>query len=346
MYRNISKFLIQAVLFVAILIFPGFTQITAQSLPNLVNLDDVPICADHGGVDCNITHPKAFTVCKDGTVDESFIIYTVPQCRDELEAKTKDDSAFLTKSGCFPPSEMGCISTKSYNNLYNELNKIRSVDSELSQIHLSVCSGEIDLFNSLNARYKQCLIDNGRPDFIPSGRETLPLLKSIFCPAFYGENSKYDFDVDLCLCNDGYSMTSGSQLSGGGQCVKESQVCSLKYGSNSYIKDGDCFCREGYEFNESNSGCILQNKVDIKTISVPEQNPEFTVLPDVTIPQKLYYKPAKLNLSSIFSSTTTEPVLASSTQGGQESLKEASKKENIFKKIFNKLTRVFLNIFK
>ena len=76
------------------------------------------VCTEHGGVNCTILNPDASVTCKDGTTDESVpFIYAVPQCENEIEASTQEQFDFMTKSGCSPPSEMGCINVQSYNSL-------------------------------------------------------------------------------------------------------------------------------------------------------------------------------------------------------------------------------------
>jgi hypothetical protein len=330
------RFSIKVAFFLTVMIFLWFTQTFAQSL---VDLEGVPICASNGGVDCSITHPEAFVVCKDGTVDKSFIIYTVPQCREELKVKTRDESAFLTQSGCFPPSEIGCINLESYKNLSKVLEDSEFVGSELGRIHLSLCLSEISLFNELNLEYKQCLVKNGRPDFTLSGRETLPLLKSIFCPAFYGDNSYYNFNADLCLCNEGYYMSSG------GKCVGGDQVCSIKYGDNSYTKGSNCYCEAGYRLDESNSICVLENKSKKLTSPFPLDLKDSRQNISTDLIDTVSNDFVKVDLDDVFTPTNPGPKL-NARNVLKPSQNKSPRESNFIKRFFDKIIDIFVNILK
>jgi hypothetical protein len=193
------------------------------------------ICAKHGGVNCSIINKDASIVCNDGTIDESLsTIYAVPQCQKTIEDIVTQQSDFMAKSGCFPPSEMGCFSEQSYQNLYEILTDSKLVSSELGKSELIQCRQQIREYSVKNADYKKCLTENGNAQFdVSSARFAQPLLKVIFCPIFYGPNTSYNSDADLCSCDNGYFMS-------GGKCVEAIQICQSKYGPGASAQDGNC----------------------------------------------------------------------------------------------------------
>src|SRR3989338_11701790 len=141
------------------------------------------ICAGHGGVNCSILNKATSIVCNDGTIDESLsTIYAIPQCQKTIEDIATQQSDFMAKSGCFPPSEMTCTNDLSYQNLFKHLNASGSAYSELGKNELAQCRKQISDYTRDNKNYKQCLINHGQPQFEPSGRIVLPILKAAFCP--------------------------------------------------------------------------------------------------------------------------------------------------------------------
>ncbi len=193
------------------------------------------ICAKHGGVNCSIINKDASIICNDGTVDESLpTIYAVPQCQKTIEDLANQQSDFMAKSGCYPPSEMGCFSEQSYQNLSKILTASGLVNSELGRGELTQCHQQIGEYSVKNADYKKCLIENNNSKFDVSGaRFVQPLLKVIFCPIFYGPNTSYNSEADLCSCDNGYFMS-------GGKCVEATQICQSKYGSSASAQGGNC----------------------------------------------------------------------------------------------------------
>ena len=192
------------------------------------------ICAGHGGVNCSILNKATSIVCNDGTIDESLsTIYAIPQCQKTIEDIATQQSDFMAKSGCFPPSEMTCTNDLSYQNLFKHLNASGSAYSELGKNELAQCRKQISDYTRDNKNYKQCLINHGQPQFEPSGRIVLPILKAAFCPLFYGGNASYDFETDLCLCDAGYFIDSE-------KCVEANNICQSKYGYNVFAKNGNC----------------------------------------------------------------------------------------------------------
>src|SRR3989344_3436984 len=154
------------------------------------------ICAKHGGVNCSVINQGASIICNDGTIDESLsTIYAVPQCQKIIEDLANQQSKFMAESGCFPPSEMGCFSEQSYQNLYKILTASRLANSELGRNELVQCRQQIADYQTKETNYRQCLAKNNNSAFALSGKSVLPMLKTIFCPIFYGNESSYDYDT-------------------------------------------------------------------------------------------------------------------------------------------------------
>lgn len=224
------------------------------------------ICAGHGGVNCSMVNRDASIVCNDGTIDGSLsTIYAVPKCQKTLEALADQESDFMAESGCFPPSEMACINETSYKNLFNHLNTSGLAYSELGKNELAQCRKDITDYNRDNKNYRQCLVNNGRPDFELSGKQILPILKAVFCPLFYGNKSSYDSNTDLCLCDTGYFLHNN-------QCVKADRICQEKYGPRASAKNGNCVV-------SSTTSTFIKSLLSPKT-SQPKDNmkPPETVL--------------------------------------------------------------------
>jgi len=192
------------------------------------------ICKNHSGVNCSILNADASIVCNDGTKDTSPItIYAIPQCQKTLEEIATQESDFMAETGCFPPSEMGCFNETSYQNLYNILTASGLANSELGKSELAQCREQISGYATDSKNYRQCLTNNNRPQFEPSGKMALPILKAMFCPIIYGEKSSYNQEVDLCLCDKGYFMDNG-------KCTEATTICRSKYGSGIFAKNGNC----------------------------------------------------------------------------------------------------------
>lgn len=226
------------------LLIPGASAQTPD--PNF----KLSICGDHGGVDCSVINPDASIVCKDGTIDDSFFIYGVRECQKAIETLADQQAEFMAQSGCIPPTEMICTSDQSYENLYQHLSDLGLVASELGKKELSQCRRQIEEYSVKDKEYRQCLSDNKNREFHLIGSEySKPLLKTIFCPIFYGNNSYYDSGADICLCDAGYFMSDG-------ECKEASSICQLEYGPASVAKNGDCSCKDGYRQNTSQAQCI------------------------------------------------------------------------------------------
>lgn len=232
------------VLFGSFLFFLNYLSITdAQTANNTLSNIEIEqkkteflsrICAEHGGVNCSIINKDASIVCNDGTIDNYFLtIYGVPQCQETINALTKDQSDFMAESGCFPPSELRCIDEGSYQKLSNQLLKSGLIYTELGKGELAECRKQIGGYKKDADKYKQCLAVNGKPNFEPSGKVILPVLKAVFCPIFYGNKASYDSETELCRCDSGYFMNDE-------QCVQASQICQAKYGPWASAKNGNC----------------------------------------------------------------------------------------------------------
>lgn len=193
------------------------------------------ICAGHGGVNCSAFNSDFSVVCNDGTTDESLLsIYSVPQCREIIENLTNRQSDLMAQTGCYPPSEITCIDQGSYNNTFQRLSSLGLANSEFGRIELGECRNEINIYQRKNTDYKQCLQENKiAPINLPGDRLALPILKSIFCPMFYGKNASYDSDIDLCVCDAGYLKYNGA-------CQSESSICKIKYGPSFVAQNGNC----------------------------------------------------------------------------------------------------------
>lgn len=199
---------------------------------------NIEVCVGHGGVDCTILKQDASVTCKDGTTDELIpFIYAVPQCQSDIESLTQEQSNFMTRSGCFPPSEMGCINDQSYNGLLERLKTLGLEKSELGKNELGECKKQIREYQTQNTDYQACLAENNNPNFsLPGNRLIQPMLKAVFCPIFYGY-STYDHNTDMCFCDEGYLLFNG-------KCVKVNLICQSKYGSNYYAQSGNCVAQK------------------------------------------------------------------------------------------------------
>lgn len=239
-------------------------------------------CSDHEGVNCSILNPDASVVCNDGTIDESFVIYAVPQCQKTIENISKQESAFMAKSGCIPPGEMACINEESYRNLLNKLTSSGLNDSELGKNELAECRKQTQDYATKNADFRQCLAENNNPQLNLSGnRLFLPIFKAVFCPIFYGEHATYDYDSNLCLCDEGYFMSNTSETGlSNKQCVNASLICQSKYGPGTSAQNGNCYCEKGYKFNNNRTYCIPQNQPPLKLFFSPIKK-SLTTQPDI-----------------------------------------------------------------
>ena len=243
---NRDAFILATLVFILVtFIVTGFYSLNGLAQTNQPTLDPAvieaakaeflaKICAGHGGVNCSIINSDASVVCNDGTIDTSLsTIYAISQCQKTIEDLANQESDFMAESGCFPPSEISCINEGAYQNLFKHLASSGSANSELGRNELAQCRQDIANYNKDNKNYRQCLINHGRPQFEPSGKIVLPILKAAFCPLFYGNNSSYDFETDLCLCDNGYFLHNG-------QCLQADKICQEKYGSQASAKNGDC----------------------------------------------------------------------------------------------------------
>lgn len=215
------------------IISAGFSYAqTAITTPE-IKYDDL-VCKDHGEVNCSIINPDGSPTCNDGFNDKQYFIYAVSYCQDTLKKITDEQSDLMAKTGCYPPSEMTCTNNESYSNLLSYLNSLGLVNSELGKGELEICKQEILAHDVRDADYKLCLSENNIEPFLPIGEKMiLPVMKSIFCPMFYGKNSTYNPELNLCLCDNGY-------FKNGETCTEASEICKLKYGSSSYARDGNC----------------------------------------------------------------------------------------------------------
>ena len=118
-------FILYGVIFAVNQLANATSSLTPQATPDAATLEKAKneflanICSGHGGVNCSVLNSDASVVCNDGTVDESLpTIYAVPQCQQAIENAANQQSDFMDKSGCYPPSEMTCTTEQSYQNLY------------------------------------------------------------------------------------------------------------------------------------------------------------------------------------------------------------------------------------
>jgi hypothetical protein len=119
-------------------------------------------------------------------------------------------------------------------NLSTHLASLGVLNSELGKNELNQCRQQIISYRNKSQDYKQCLIKNNNSEFsLPTNRVVQPLLKTFFCPIFYGDNSSYDPDADLCFCGKGSFLSDD-------KCVDASSICRKKYGTKSYSKNGNC----------------------------------------------------------------------------------------------------------
>ena len=233
------------------------------------------ICSNHGGVNCTILNPDASITCNDGTIDKSLSIYFLPQCQEAIRDTVKQQSEFMAKSGCMPPGEMACINEQSYQNLYKILTASKLATSELGKSELTQCRQDISDYQAKNQDYKQCLNENNNPQFdLPTNRLVQPILKIFFCSVFYGDNSSYDPDADLCLCDNGFFMSNG-------KCIQASLICQSKYGSRAYAKNGNCLVSQN---TTAPRPTILATPITKNITVTPLQSPS-------TLPAPYYFMP-------------------------------------------------------
>src|SRR3989344_6827743 len=234
-----------------IALFVGFISLTFTLLGKFaLGVDSSPTpsatpppyeaCVDHGGVNCSVLRPDASVVCNDGTINASFTIYAVSQCQESIQVKFNREFKQIGDTMCYPPSEMGCSREQSY----QDLKKIHSasglVNSELSKDELAICRKQIQNYQLRNNDYNKCLVENNLSQFELAGPKLIrPVLKVVFCPIFFGDNSSYDENGDLCVCDKGYFLSETPDFYGS-QCLDASLICKSKYGQNSYAKNGSC----------------------------------------------------------------------------------------------------------
>ena len=217
------------------------------------------ICAGHGGVNCTIINPDASVTCNDGAIDPFPIIYAVPECQKIIEDLDNQQSDFMTKSGCYPPSEVGCFGQQSYQSLSKVLSEMDLLNSELGKEELTQCSQQIQDYQIKNKDYKLCLQEYNNTEFNPrNDRLVLPILKTIFCPIFYGGKSHYDSAAELCLCDNGYFQSNG-------QCINASLICQSKYGPDVYAQNGNCI-KQTSTFKSAMPSPIIKPKINISLI--------------------------------------------------------------------------------
>jgi hypothetical protein len=209
------------------------------------------ICSTNGGVNCSL-YSEPTIICNDGTKSNlPYTVYMLPQCQETIDKIAREQSDFMAETLCFPPAETLCINDGSYKKLSNFLKKNNLVDSELGKEELIRCQKEIEKYKISNLNYRKCLAENNNENFEPMGRETLPLLKTIFCPIIYGKNSSYNAELEMCSCNKNYFLNNNI-------CVEINTICQNKHGKNSYGENGNCYCKEGYVL-ENNKCTFKQN---------------------------------------------------------------------------------------
>jgi hypothetical protein len=254
--------MIKFLIFIVLIIITFYTDVDLSLAES--PLDNV--CSGQGGVDCTIIRPDASVVCKNGTVEESYTIYSIQQCQETIENLVRQQSNFVAKSGCFSPSEMGCTEGQSYQSLNKHLANLGVANSELGKSELKQCRQQINSYKVKERNYKNCLLKAGDPGFsLPSNNLAQPILKAVFCPIFYGDNSTYDQTIDLCLCDKGYFLSAG-------KCVEASKICRSKLGASAFAKNGNC---------------VLPQKIETPKPIAPLHTP----VPTKTVPKPTYPKP-------------------------------------------------------
>ena len=301
---------------ILIILKPGRYASSADDIPNSTSSPQVtPVmstnydpCSGHGGANCSLFSFEAPVTCNDGTINDFFPFYAVQQCQKAVEDMSQEQFDFMANSGCYPPSEITCTNEQSYKNLSQTLTTSGLISSELGKNELINCRQEIKSYQIKNAGYKQCLLDNNRSGFVYLGKVGLPLLKSVFCPIFYGDRASYDLDADLCLCDMGYFVSNVSETGlSNGQCMDASLICQSKYGSNAYAKSGNCSCNKGYQFNDARTQCITKRQASVSSSPTPAISPRnpvqtfpkviatpFANLPELTTTPKLRSAPINL----------------------------------------------------
>jgi len=282
--KTIPTFLFGGALLSLVIIMLNHSFSSAEEIINQVS--SVPACENHGGVNCSIIDPNSSVTCNDGTTDNQFNIYIVPQCKESLEAKTKQDSDFIVQSGCIPPSEMTCINEQSYKNLSKYFANLGVANSELGRGDLIQCRQQITDYQLKNNDYNQCLAENNNKDFVPTAKIVQPLLKAVFCPVFFGNNASYNPEYDLCICDSSYFMYNNI-------CTDASLICQAKYGINTYAQNGACYSKKS-----------TPTPAPISPQKTPSTQAKIT--PSPSIPLSLVNSPTAQPTQAPYSSSLTE----------------------------------------
>ncbi len=272
--RKKKVFLIFTLVFSFFLVTLSFAaDPTPQPTPDAATIEKAKseylskICSGHGGVNCSVINKDATITCGDGTIDNSLpTIYAVPQCQEIIKTRATAEANFMAESGCFPPYEMTCINSQSYQNLYNHLSSLGVANSELGKGELAQCTEDIKTYEKNLANYKTCLSNTDNSNFEPSGKIVLPMLKVAFCPIYYGPNSEYSQSADLCLCDEGYFVS-------GQQCIQADKLCKNSYGPDAYAQQGNCI--------------VPKNTPIATTVATPE--PVAIAINSVTPTPVIYY---------------------------------------------------------
>jgi hypothetical protein len=283
------------------------------------------ICKDHGGINCSAINSDYPIVCNDGTVDESLIsIFSVPQCQESINNLVNEQSDLMAETGCYPPSEITCISQESYNSTYQRLNSLGMANTELGRIELAECWKEVLDYQTKNNDYKLCLSENKiAPIDLPTDRLVLPILKAVFCPMFYGVNSTYEPYSDLCVCDEGYVKNNGT-------CLAESSICQLNYGTDSYAQGGNCIKPTLALINNPRQAPLQTNNTPLPSVTVStsptsSSNPPIQTFPSPPIVNEQYQ-----NISE-----PPPPIIVPDISP-----------QNIFKNIFSSIASGIKNIFR
>ena len=316
------------ILAVGLTIFLSFGHAIGSSSSNAVVPEELKpefakICSGNGGINCSIIRADGFVVCNDGKINQSNLIYAIPECHETLTRIADQESELMAKSGCYPPSEMGCFEEKSFSNLSARLKSSGLLNSELGKEELSQCHSQITEYNRKNIDYKLCLIQNGQSQINYSGKTILPILKAAFCPIFYGDKSSYDYDSDLCICDSDSFMFNG-------RCTDQSLICRTKYGSGVSAENGNCLCQTGYQFDQIKTSCI-------KTTPVPTHKPAVTYLPKITITQPTTRTE---NNNTFYSPKPTIPTPNISPEMNYENSSFIGKLINSFKTAFRNMLKL------
>ena len=229
----------------AFYLIPNLGTSAQGPTPSLSPISPPPynFCNKHGGINCLVINGDASVSCNDGVIDHESVILTVSECTKPIDDEVHRQSNQMADAFCYPPSTMGCFERQSYQNLSKIISDAGLSNSELAKDELDQCDQQLATYQSKYIDYQKCLSANNiKPSIFTENTLVQPLLKNAFCPIFFGNNSHYDSSSNLCICDSGYFMSRGSDLTSI-SCKSPQLLCQDKHGLNTAYKNGSCITK-------------------------------------------------------------------------------------------------------